>query len=578
LPANAGPAAADAGSGTGLPPTVRDMSMNRTRPQLAVLWLLLLFIPQAALLYFFRVFTVDDTWIFLRYAQNLAAGHGLVFNPGEAVEGYTSFLWAILLAGGIKAGADGLLVARVLGVALALATTVVGYLLGRRVTPNGGYLTLLAPAGLATSVPLGVWAMSGMGTVLFTFFVTLTLYLHLQSTTPLCVPPHAGGYSPPCVPPLAGGYNPSCVPPLAGGYRGVRTGRSHPFLAAAGWVCGLAALSRPEGWLFLVIILGHRLWRPTRHGRWADAVAYLGPFLALTVPHLLWRHSYYGDWVPNTFYIKAILTKEAGVLYTWNFLQFHGGLVFLALCALPLALRRRSEEWTAVAMVVLLWTVYVARMGDWMPLFRFFIPILPLCFVLLQTGVVELAQALSNVAVSRTGLRLLVGLLLLAASGALICQVHANRDLRGMSPNQLYARVGRELRQYAQPGDTLAAIDAGAVPYFSELPTTDIIGLTDAHIAHTPYQYYEFDRPIFGHEYAAWLRYDGAYILGKKPTFIELPTGGKVLAGGEVISTRGEVYLLMDEPEFQANYVPLFERGHLTIFIRKDQVKQHQLR
>lgn len=512
-------------------------SIKYTRPVPGLLWVLLLFIPQAAIMYFFRVFTVDDTWIFMRYARNLAAGHGLVFNPGEAVEGYTSFLWTVLLAGGIKVGWDGLLVARGLGAALALATTVVAYLLGRRVTPRGGYLTLLVPAGLATSVPLAIWAMGGMGTVLFAFLVTLTLYLHLQSPR-----------------------------------------RTYPYLAAAGWVCGLAALSRPEGWLFLAIILGHRLWRPTRHGRWADTVAYLGAFLALTAPHLLWRYYYYGDWVPNTFYVKALLTKEAGVLYTWNFLHFHGGLILLALCAIPIALRRRTEEWTVVAVAVLLWVIYVARMGDWMPLFRFFIPILPLGFVLLQAGVVEVVRALSSVGVNRTGLRLVVGLLSLAVLGAVVCQVYLQRGLRGMDENQLYAQVGKELRQRARPGDTLAVIDAGAVPYFSELPTTDIIGLTDAHIAHTPYRYYEFDRPIFGHEYAAPLRYDGAYILGKKPTFIELPTGGKVMAGGEVTSTRGEVYLLMDEPEFQKNYVPLFERGHVTIFVRKDQAKQRTLK
>ena len=40
----------------------------------------------------------DDVFISLRYAENLAAGRGLVFNPGERVEGYSNFAWTVLLA------------------------------------------------------------------------------------------------------------------------------------------------------------------------------------------------------------------------------------------------------------------------------------------------------------------------------------------------------------------------------------------------------------------------------------------------------------------------------------------------
>src|SRR5262245_14911733 len=40
---------------------------------------------------------VDDAFISFRYARNLANGNGLVFNPGERVEGYTNFLWTVVL-------------------------------------------------------------------------------------------------------------------------------------------------------------------------------------------------------------------------------------------------------------------------------------------------------------------------------------------------------------------------------------------------------------------------------------------------------------------------------------------------
>jgi hypothetical protein len=40
----------------------------------------------------------DDAFISLRYAKHFAEGHGLVYNPGERVEGYTNFLWTVWLS------------------------------------------------------------------------------------------------------------------------------------------------------------------------------------------------------------------------------------------------------------------------------------------------------------------------------------------------------------------------------------------------------------------------------------------------------------------------------------------------
>ena len=43
-------------------------------------------------------FVQDDAYISFRYAENLALGRGLVWNEGERVEGYTNFLWTVILA------------------------------------------------------------------------------------------------------------------------------------------------------------------------------------------------------------------------------------------------------------------------------------------------------------------------------------------------------------------------------------------------------------------------------------------------------------------------------------------------
>ena len=49
-------------------------------------------------LYYFP-YIVDDTFISLRYARNLIDGNGLVYNPGQRVEGYSNFLWVVLEPG-----------------------------------------------------------------------------------------------------------------------------------------------------------------------------------------------------------------------------------------------------------------------------------------------------------------------------------------------------------------------------------------------------------------------------------------------------------------------------------------------
>ena len=63
----------------------------------------------------FRQHLTDDAFIPFRYLANLFAGHGLVYNPGERVWGYTNFLWIALLAPPIAGGIDPLAAARALG-------------------------------------------------------------------------------------------------------------------------------------------------------------------------------------------------------------------------------------------------------------------------------------------------------------------------------------------------------------------------------------------------------------------------------------------------------------------------------
>src|SRR6476620_5659196 len=65
--------------------------------------------PLVAIAYRFRCASCllkhyDDAYITYRYARNLATGHGLVFNPGEATDSASSWLYTLLLALGYRLG------------------------------------------------------------------------------------------------------------------------------------------------------------------------------------------------------------------------------------------------------------------------------------------------------------------------------------------------------------------------------------------------------------------------------------------------------------------------------------------
>ena len=108
--------------------------------------------------------TVDDMFIFLRYAENLGRGHGPVYNLGEPVEGFSSPLWTALLALGVAIGVHGVIWAKLLGFGAyaALALGIDAFARERlklgRLTRAGAFALLACNAYIAS------WTMYGLET------------------------------------------------------------------------------------------------------------------------------------------------------------------------------------------------------------------------------------------------------------------------------------------------------------------------------------------------------------------------------------------------------------------------------
>src|SRR5690349_16831827 len=155
-------------------------------------------------------FVTDDAFISFVYSRNLAKHGQLVFNLGERVEGYTNFLWTVLLAGFLKLGLPAEIMSRVLGAGFAIGTLAVVVRMARKIAGDSPW-NLVAPLLLAGCGGFACWSSGGLETALFTFLVTLGFALHLED-------------------------------------------RSVAAIAFA-----LAAMTRPEGNLFFALAMLHRL-------------------------------------------------------------------------------------------------------------------------------------------------------------------------------------------------------------------------------------------------------------------------------------------------------------------------------
>jgi hypothetical protein len=161
----------------------------------------------------------------------------------------------------------------------------------------------------------------------------------------------------------------------------------------AGVLFGLLALTRPEGLLFAAVAAGFRAVRLARAGRRPNRDEWLGGLsvIAIVGPYLVWRLLYYGYPLPNTVYAKSmgLLNPRAwmeGLFYLYGSVAAGGGWMALAIPAgLALAQPNLPRRTQYLAANVAAYGAFIAASGgDWMPLQRFLVHVLPLVVVLVQ--------------------------------------------------------------------------------------------------------------------------------------------------------------------------------------------------
>lgn len=452
----------------------------------------------------------DDMMVSMRYAMNFGRGEGLRWNAGEpAVEGYTNFLWTLVLsiphalgapsrlAAAFPLALDSAIFAGVVVLFMALAVRA-------RVAPS---LALAGGLALASNRWLVHWTVAG------------------SEVAPMALALIA-------------------IHALATGRGRLGSSRRRPI--ALGVLLAAVSLLRADG---LVLVAAHApaLALLIRRERRREGVAQASspvssnrrspvwPMLAIpavaALGHFLFRRAYYGEWLPNTYALKAVgihMQAPMGFNYAQYLPILMGGACALHLLHAATARRPVERALAVVPWAVALYAAWIG--GDELPEMRFVAPVVPLLLLGAvralndacmrgASGIVGQASCLSRVAAvarndpDRQDARptaVALAILALATFKTLLLP-YALRDLGAARYEQerRNLEIGLMLRHNTAPDARVAHFWAGAAPYFSERPAIDLLGKCDARIAALPGKPYQWPP---GH-----VKYDMSISLARGP-------------------------------------------------------------
>jgi arabinofuranosyltransferase len=419
-------------------------------------------------------FTQDDAFITFRYAANFTDGEGLVYNSGERIEGYTNFLWLLLMILGRLAGINLVILSKTLGVVFGLGTIWLLYLLAGRLFGRDSAWRGASCLVLGTAYSFAYWSVAGLETAAFALAVTCSVYFYLKRSF------------------------------LVG-----------PFLV-------IATLFRPEGGLLFAFVVLYEVISGRSFSRFA--VACVGIYLISLVPYAVFKMGYFGNLLPNPFYAKTDLAAARLVdgleytgLYMWHYL---GAGVFIIPAIL--AARKNGRALIMPLAFIFLYIIYITLVGgDVLKVHRFFVPIMPLISLVVVYGIYKLFKSPLLIAAA---LVILIAWQMIAPLGHVKTYHHAEERLVEKMDS-----MGNDLLEVDDRDFSLAVSTIGMIGYRLLGHTViDMLGLTDSTIAKHP------EPGIEGME-TTWRerRFNAGYLLSRRPDYILFSTGRKPSAPAE---------------------------------------------
>lgn len=400
-----------------------------------------------------NAFGSDDAFISYRYAEHLISGHGLVFNIGEAVEGYSNFLYTVTVAPALLFDKEFIYPFSVLlnAFLLCLSAIALYHLTAKYSSPN---LALLAALLLCITPVLWANAATGLESI-----AVLTIFMGFWWATD----------------------------------------KDEPQLYIFLLLCLASILCRVDGFLLASMATGTLLLRRKFHMA-------LKAFSFIAVAMLLYtlaRLYFYDDYIANTYHAKVtghLLERLSfGISLLAANTKANGLAIYLLFTGTAAVLvRARSFMIYPLLAAAYLVTYYIYIGGD-IYYERFLLPLFPI-------GIFSLAL-ITNRINRKDASAVLFGSALLTSYCVYLNDdrfAYRNKDY------DMWEFLGRFLKE--APRETLLAVDAaGKIPYYSELPTLDMLGLNDRFIGRK-----EMNTPFL----TAHSKYDPDYVLSRNPGLI----------------------------------------------------------
>lgn len=400
----------------------------------------------------FAQYITDDTFINLRFAENLIAGRGLSFNPGEPTYGFNGPLLILLISAVGVTGAELLAVAKIVGLVALVLSGIFFYLLFLRVSADR-YLSRAATLVWALNGWSVRWGLSGMDTSLMTAWVIVSLYFFHRDTES-GLPRHSV------------------------------------------WILALASLVRPEAIALLVICFVAAIlpqWRGkvlTRLGserRVGLSILFSG--VAVSLVWFVCAFVLFGRIMPNTVAAKAgRFVSPEGV---WKSMTVIGKILgstngpelalivivlIVALGTKRLQVSLSSFHLAAVGWLLALPALYVLR--DVQVVSRYLVPVVPLAvlygFLSLRWmgGALRLrTQSLRRVVSVVSAICIVLNVSVLT----FVAYPHTHSFTKDMRESLVY--LGKWFSQNTPAGTSVAIPDIGAFAYYSDRKVVDLGGL-----------------------------------------------------------------------------------------------------
>ncbi len=426
---------------------------------------------------YYSSFLSDDALISLQYAKRLLQGKGLTWTDGIPVEGYTNLLWILLIAFLGLFKLDLIFIVRLSGIGFNIAVLFLLLKTFEKINQNNKtnyFPIIITLLFYSFSGIIATWSVGGLEQPLLNFLFALSFYYMID----------------------------------------ILNNKTVNFINVIkpGFFLGLMCLTRPDSFLFVlcfafIILLNKK--------NIFLIFTFLLPSLILLTAQLIFRIIYYNDIIPNPAYIKlgisGIILKN-GVDYI--LIAFKSMIPAIFFVFMIFFNKQKFKEISLLIISLIIWILYIISIGgDIFPAFRHFNIIVVIMSFLILFGLNEFSAKLNK----KNNVKYIIYPLLFIFL-IFYLKVQIENKMMKAAKAETWEWDGREIalmlkNAFENKKPLIATAAAGCIPYWSDLPVIDTLGLNDYYIPRYSKKNI-LDRRI-GHGFG-----DGYYVLARHPDII----------------------------------------------------------